>query len=59
MEKECNSTNCDKCFECGKYYSSHSAHYEKGYKNQVINISCCYGNAGTYDAETRERVSIL
>lgn len=59
MTKECSSNNCDKCFKCGKYYSSHSPHYESHYKREVINITCCYGEAGTYDAETRQRLNTI
>lgn len=57
--KVCDSDNCDKCFECGRYVSSHSAHYEKSYNREVINICCCIGTAGTYDAETRQRLSTI
>lgn len=59
MNKQCSSDNCDKCFECNKYYSSHSSHYENYYGRDVINITCCYGEAGTYDAETRRRLSTI
>lgn len=59
MDKNCSSDNCDRCFECGLYYSSHSPHYDTQYKRDVINITCFQGTAGTYDAETRERISIF
>lgn len=54
MDKKCSSDNCDKCFKCGEYYSSHSPHYDNYYKREVINITCCNGEAGTYDAKTRQ-----
>lgn len=44
MKRQCNG-NVDECFECGKYYASFSAHFEKE-KNklrEVITIYCCYG----------------
>lgn len=58
MEK-CSSENCDKCFRCGMYYTSHSPHYDREYKREVICILCFCGEAGTYDAETRKRISIF
>lgn len=33
--------------------------HESYYKREVINITCCYGEAGTYDAETRQRLSTI
>lgn len=57
MKKQCNGTVYE-CLECGKYYASHSAHYEK-VKNvlrEVITIDCCYGTSGTFDTNTRERI---
>lgn len=59
MDNKCSSDNCDKCFKCGKYYSSHSPHYDNYYKREVINITCCNGEAGTYDANTRQRLNVL
>jgi len=59
-KKQCNG-NVDECFKCGMYYSSHSPHYEtvKGKYREVISITCCYGTAGTFDANTRERIDSL
>ena len=45
MENKCSSDNCDKCFECGKYFLSHSPHYESYYGREVINIKCYYGGS--------------
>ena len=61
MDKKCkcSSNNCDECFECGRYYSSHSPHYESYYKREVVNITCFFGEAGTYDPETRQRLSTI
>lgn len=59
MNKQCSSDNCDKCFECHKYYSYHSPHYENYYGKRVITITCQFGVAGTYDAETGERLSTI
>lgn len=58
-KQQCNG-NVDECLKCGKYYSSHSPHYEtiKGKKREVITITCCYGTAGIFDANSRERIEI-
>lgn len=37
----------------------HSPHYESYYKREVVNITCFFGEAGTYDAETRQRLSTI
>lgn len=36
-----------------------SPHYESYYKREVVNITCFFGEAGTYDAETRQRLSTI
>lgn len=59
MDKKCNSDNCDKCYKCNMYYSFHSSHYESYYNRDVVNITCCHGEAGTYDAKTGQRLSTL
>lgn len=57
MKKQCVG-NVDDCFKCGAYYSSHSPHYENvnGKKKEVITITCCFGTAGIFDANSRERL---
>lgn len=59
-KKQCNG-NVDECFKCGNYYCSHSPHYERinGKLREVINITCCYGTAGIFDANTRERIQTI
>ena len=57
MKKQCNGT-VDECLECGKYYASHSAHFEK-VKNvfrEIMTINRYYGTGGTFDANIRERI---
>lgn len=52
----CKGKTVDDCFKCGLYYSSHSSHYDKVYKKEIISITCFYGHSGEYDAETRKRI---
>lgn len=57
MRKQCTGSEHE-CYECGKYYASHSPHYEKvnGVLREVVTISCCHGTGGIFDADTRERL---
>lgn len=57
MKKQCTGSE-NECCQCGKYYASHSPHYEKvnGVLREVVTIGCCYGTGGIFDANTRERL---
>lgn len=39
----CNGECAKDCFECGKYFSSTSSHYDSYYNCNIIEISCCIG----------------
>jgi hypothetical protein len=43
VEIRCNGACAKDCFECGKYFSSHSSHYNRYYSCNVVEISCCIG----------------
>lgn len=39
----CNGKCAMDCFECGRYFSSHSSHYDSYYDCRVVEISCSIG----------------
>ena len=49
IEIKCNGNSAKDCFECRKYHSSHSSHYDRFYDKNIIEISCCIGGNRTYE----------
>ena len=49
--EECKGQNLEDCYKCGKYYSSHSLHYDKVYKKKVVEITCSIGNYRVFDEQ--------
>ncbi len=46
---KCNGTCVKDCFDCNKYYSFHSSHYDSFYNRRIIEISCCIGGNRIYE----------
>lgn len=46
---ECKGICAKDCWECGKYYSSHSSHYDTYYDKRIVEISCCIGGNRIYE----------
>lgn len=40
---KCIGKTANDCFECGKYYSMHTSHYDNYYNRRVIEFNCCIG----------------
>lgn len=53
---KCSGSTKEDCGRCGKYYSSHSSHYDKFYNRKVEEISCSIGGNRTWDAEDGRRL---
>jgi hypothetical protein len=47
----CDGMCAKDCFECGKYFSANSSHYDSYYNCNVIEISCCIGGNRTFKDE--------
>lgn len=57
IQKECDKETHDACFDCGKYRSSHSEHYDSGYKQKVSTILCLKGDGYRVFNEEGERIN--
>lgn len=40
---KCNGNCAKDCYECRRYFSSHSSHYDSYYDRNIVEISCSIG----------------
>lgn len=51
VKTTCNGI-CEKdCWECGKYFSAHSSHYDEYYNCIIVEFSCCIGGNRVFKDE--------
>lgn len=55
-KERCEGTCANDCFQCGRYFSSHSSHYDSYYDCRIVEISCSVGGNRIFkdeDGDTR------
>lgn len=48
---ECNGKTANDCWECGRYYSSHSLHFCRMHNKKVQEVTCDIGGNRTFDED--------
>jgi hypothetical protein len=48
---KCNGKIANDCWKCGKYFSSHSEHYDTTYDKRVTEITCGIGGHRVFNEE--------
>ncbi len=51
VEITCNGKNRDDCYECNKYWSSHSLHYCTVEHKKISTITCSIGGDRIFDED--------
>ncbi len=51
---ECKGEKLTDCFECERYYSSHSLHYDEVKGRKVVDIDCSIGGNKQFDEDGNE-----
>ena len=51
MFVKCNGKTAKDCWECGKYFSSTSSHYDSYYDCHIEEVSCCIGGNRVFKDE--------
>ena len=46
---KCNGNTVSDCWECRKYFSSHSSHYCDVYNKRIIEVTCSIGGHRVFE----------
>lgn len=52
---KCNGKSAKDCWECGKFFSAHSSHYDNYYNRRVVEFSCCIGGNRIYEDDDENK----